>query len=77
MTLESIKENVIGNHVKPSFDTYKTVREFFPDANDEFCEFIIWEKTGYPSFWNIPEDGKTPYECFRKQIRDFKQETEK
>lgn len=49
---------------------YEIVREYFPGATDEFCEFIIWEKTGYPSFWNIPEDGNTPNECFRKQLQD-------
>ena len=50
------------------------IREYFPDATDEFCEFVLWEKTGYPSFWNIPKDGNTPEECFRKQLSDFKDE---
>jgi len=33
---------------------------------------LIWEKTGFPAFWNIPEGGNTPEECFRKQLQDFK-----
>ena len=48
------------------------IREYFPDADAEFCEFVLWEKTGFPSFWNIPEDGATPEECFRKQVLKFK-----
>ena len=27
------------------------VREFFPDADDRTVEAILWEKTGYPSFF--------------------------
>lgn len=33
---------------------------------------IAWEYTGFPHFWNIPKDGKTPEECFRKQLRDLR-----
>ena len=43
------------------------VLEYFPDANDEFIEFVVWEKTGYPSFW----EG-SPEKCFRKQLQEFK-----
>ena len=52
------------------------IKEYFPDATEEFCEFVLWEKTGYPSFWNIPKDGNTPEECFRKQIMNFKEAPE-
>lgn len=34
-------------------------------------EYIIWEHTGYPSFWRIGIDGDTAEECFRTQIREF------
>lgn len=51
-------------------DTYQIVREYFPNATDEFCEMLIWERTGYPCFWNIPECGKTPEECFRNQVKE-------
>ena len=46
-------------------------REYFPEATEEEIEFIIWGKTGFPSFWQIPKDGATPEECFRKQLAEF------
>ena len=52
------------------------VREYFPDATDDEVDFILWEKTGFPEFWNIGVDGDTPLECLRKQLQDFKNETE-
>ena len=48
-------------------------KEYFPDANDEFLEFVIWEQTGFPGFWRIPEDGASPEECFRKQLLEASQ----
>ena len=57
--------------------TYRElVREYFPDATDEQTEFILWEKTGYPGFWNIGVDGNTPEECLRKQLQNFQNEVE-
>ena len=53
------------------------VRESFPDANDDFIEHVIWEKTGFPAFWNIPADGNTPEECFRKQVSEYANEVKK
>ena len=50
------------------------VREYFPDATDEEADYILWEKTGFPGFWNIPEDGNTPEECCRKQLKELRQE---
>jgi len=44
------------------------VKEYIPDASDDFVEYIIGNKTGWPSFWHIPEDGNTPIECFRTQV---------
>lgn len=40
-------------------------------VTDAEAEYIVWEETGYPAFWDIPKDGKTPEECLRKQVRDF------
>lgn len=56
--------------MKPS----EIVREFFPSADNGFIEHVIWAMTGYPSFWNIPLDGKTPEECFRTQLAEAKAE---
>lgn len=47
-------------------------REYFPLLAAEEIEFVIWEETGYPEFWNIPKDGLTAEECFRKQLKEFK-----
>lgn len=35
------------------------------------ADWIIWEHTGYPVFWNIPRDGATPEECMRTQVCAF------
>lgn len=48
------------------------VREYFPGVTDEEVECILWEKTGFPTFWNIPVDGNTPEECCRKQLQEYK-----
>ena len=50
------------------------VREYFPSATDTQVDFILWEKTGFPEFWNIGVEGNTPEECLRKQLQDFKNE---
>jgi hypothetical protein len=52
---------------------HSIAKEYFPAADDDFIEFVIWEETGYPSFWNIPKDGNTPEECLRTQLRKFKE----
>ena len=48
------------------------VREYFPEATDDEVDFILWEETGFPAFWNIGVDGNTPEECLRKQLQEFK-----
>lgn len=48
------------------------VKQYFPDATDEEADYILWEHTGFPEFWNIPKDGKTNIACCRKQLRQFK-----
>lgn len=42
------------------------VKEYFPRATKEEIDYIVWNETGFPGFWNIPEDGKTILQCFRK-----------
>ena len=49
------------------------VREYFPEATDSEVGFIIWEKTGYPCFWESHDIEA----CFRKQVEEFKAEREK
>ena len=49
------------------------VREYFPNISDEGADALLWEYTGFPCFWNIPEDGETPEECCRKQLAALKE----
>lgn len=49
------------------------VREVFPDATDDEADYILWEHTGFPSFWNIPEEGETPEECCKFQLELLKE----
>jgi len=50
-------------------------REYFPDKDEDFLNYTIWEHTGFPSFWNIPEDGATPEDCLRKQLKKLSEVT--
>jgi len=50
----------------------EVVREYFPKASNKKVDYILWEHTGYPEFWNIPEDGNTVMECLRKQLQALK-----
>lgn len=52
-------------------NAYAIAKEFFPDLPDDVISFILWDHTGYPQFWNIPEDGDTPEECLRKQLKEY------
>ena len=38
---------------------------------DDTADSILWERTGFPCFWNTPEYGATPEECCRTQVREF------
>ena len=56
---------------RPNFNNpIDIAREYFPNKPVKFLWFVIWEETGYPQFWNIPQDGNTPEECFRKQLKE-------
>ncbi len=39
--------------------------------DDALAKHILWEYTGFPCFWNTPEDGKTAEECVRTQAKRF------
>ena len=36
---------------------------------EEDVEYVLWEHTGYPSFW--PDPNKTPEENLRMQVREW------
>jgi len=58
-------------HLKRKIDGAAIVREFFPSISDDEIGYILWNHTGYPEFWNIPEDGWTASQCLRKQLSEF------
>ena len=58
-------------HLKPTIDPMPIVREFFPLASDDEISSILWNSTGFPEFWNIPEDGWTASQCLRKQLSEL------
>ena len=60
------------SHLKSKVDAMSIVREFFPKANKEQIDYILWNCTGYPEFWNIPQDGWTATQCLRKQLGKLK-----
>lgn len=43
------------------------VRHFFPEFNDRECDFVIWEKTGYPCFF-APRPGQNARNAFIEQV---------
>ena len=52
------------------------VREYFPNITDEVADCILWEHTGFPSFWRLGEDNSTIEECCRKQLQEYKDKLE-
>ena len=46
-------------------------RMIFPDKDDEFLNFVLWEKTGFPSFFNV-EGAMTKEDVLLRQLIDFK-----
>jgi len=67
----SQRKKKIKRHTKP-YTPGEYVSKIFPNSSKDFIEHIIWGLTGYPYFWNISKDGKTPYQCFTKQVREVK-----
>jgi hypothetical protein len=50
-------------------------REELPGFTDEELDCVMWEETGYPSFWTL-NPGETIEQCFRRQLREFKSKLE-
>ena len=53
---------------RSDINALECARDYFPGYSDSELDNIIYGETGFPSFWNIPADGATPEECFRKQL---------
>lgn len=48
------------------------VKSYFPDITDDQADFILWEYTGFPSFWHLTKEYPTPISRCRKQLRQLK-----
>lgn len=56
--------------MNPGFivQTFRDIaREIFPDADNDFLGYVIWNETGFPCYW----DGD-PETCFRRQLQEYK-----
>jgi hypothetical protein len=56
-------------HLKKKVDVIPIVKEYFPKATKKQINDILWSHTGYPDFWNIPDDGWTATQCLRTQLK--------
>ena len=45
--------------------------EFGVKLSNADADYVLYEETGFPDFWNIPEDGKDPAECAQTQLRRY------
>jgi hypothetical protein len=41
------------------------------NIGNDFADYVLYEHTGFPGFWDIPKDGKDGIECCRTQVRKF------
>ena len=46
----------------------EVVRFYFPDVPDKIADGILWGCTGFPYWWNVPEDGRHGLECACTQL---------
>jgi hypothetical protein len=60
---------------KKKFSPAKIVKEFFPKATKDEVDYILWNETSFPEFWNYGTDGWTPSQCLRKQLSDLQTRT--
>lgn len=61
----------MGKVIRQKITWLELVREYFPKATDEEANGILWECTGFPCFWNIPQNGLTAEQCCRNQLKDL------
>jgi len=46
-------------------------QEVFPDRDDNFLQYVMWNKTGYPCFF-APKEGQTIEDVFKEQLIEFR-----
>lgn len=64
-----------GGAFKPVFllseeEGLAIIAEEAPELPRSVALNLLWNATGFPEFWSIGEDGATPAECCRKQVRE-------
>ena len=55
--------------LKRPFVPSDVIREVWPKATDDECDFLLWEFTGWPSFWHTDYPDDEIRECMRKLKR--------
>jgi len=73
---ESIPSEPIPGDCQVSQDAKtweQIVQEYFPDVPFWFANSILWECTGFPSFWAESEECPTAEAYFRKQLAEIKE----
>ena len=51
---------------------YEVIQGYLPGISEQEADYILWNHTGYPRFWNIGVDGGTPEECLRSQLEKYR-----
>lgn len=51
--------------------------KFGVELSDADAEWVLWEQTGYPSFWPISGLTPTPEACLRAQVREWAEKVSK
>lgn len=55
----------------PNVDPLDIVREYFPQCSDDDLKHIAMAHTGFPVWW-ATEPGESNEDCFRRQLKQFK-----
>lgn len=53
------------------FTWHDLVRQYWPNATDEFCQYVLWEHTGFPEFWT-----GDPVQCCSEQLAEYRRHGE-
>jgi hypothetical protein len=46
-------------------------QELGADVSQDEADYILWNHTGFPHFWDVGVDGDTPEQCCRTQLRKY------
>ena len=57
---------ILSTYHKKKVKVINIVREYFPKCDLEYADYILWNKTGWPSFWH-----GDPETCLREQLLKY------